>query len=376
MLALLTASDPSDAPGADLVAEPWMWAGFLALIAFLLLLDLFVFHRHSHVVEFKEALKFSVFWIGLGVLFTGVVYLLFQGDGMGGEAATQYFTGFLIEKSLSIDNVFVWAVIFGFFAVPPQYQHRTLFWGIFGALVLRAVFIFAGVALLEAVEWIVWIFGAFLLFTAYRIWTHDETEVHPERNPVLNGIKRFIPSTSDFRGSHFFVKEEHHGRLRWLMTPLFAVLIMIELTDVVFAIDSIPAILAVSRSEFIVFTSNAFAILGLRSLYFLLAGLADRFRYLSNGLAIILGYVGAKFLLAGVGVHVNTWLSLAVIAAVLTVTILLSIRATNAEAGEDPSTATPATTSSGISSFVLGGSRRSTRDRGEGDGGRGGGDRS
>jgi len=333
----LLAETGSDAPGANIVAEPWMWGGFLALIAFLLLLDLFVFHRDSHVVEFKEALKFSIFWISLGVLFTGVVYLLFQGDGLGGEAATQYITGFLIEKSLSIDNVFVWAVIFSFFAVPPQYQHRTLFWGIFGALVLRAIFIFAGVALLEAVEWIVYIFGVFLLFTAYRIWTHDDVEVHPEKNPVLNAIKRVIPSTSDFRGHHCFVKEEYHGKIRRLMTPLFAVLIMIEITDVVFAIDSIPAILAVSRSQFIVFTSNAFAILGLRSLYFLLAGLSGKFRYLNNGLAIILGYVGVKFLLAGIGKgdipglmdhgHINTWISLAVIAVVLTVTILLSIRA-------------------------------------------------
>jgi tellurite resistance protein TerC len=344
---LSLAADASDAPGADIVAEPWMWGGFVALIALLLMLDLFVFHRDSHVVEFREALKFSIFWISLGVLFTGVVFLLFDPQGHGGDAATQYITGFLIEKSLSIDNVFVWAVIFTFFAVPPQYQHRTLFWGIFGALVLRAIFIFAGVALLDAVSWIVYIFGAFLLFTAYRIWTHDEMEVHPEKNPVLNAIKRVIPSTNDFREHHFFVKEEHKGTVRRLMTPLFAVLVMIEITDVVFAIDSIPAILAVSRSEFIVFSSNAFAILGLRSLYFLLAGLADKFRYLNNGLAIILGYVGVKFMIVEL-YHVPTYVSLAVIAVVLTVTILLSIRAdkndpqSSADAVDDPTDGPPA----------------------------------
>jgi tellurite resistance protein TerC len=244
-------------------------------------------------------------------------------------------------------------VIFSYFAVPPKYQHRTLFWGIFGALVLRAIFIFAGVALLNAIDWIVYVFGAFLLYTAYKIWTHDDVEIHPESNPVLKLVRRIFPSTSDFRDDHFFVKEENSaGKLVRMMTPLFAVLVMVEVTDVVFAIDSIPAILAVSQSQFIVFSSNAFAILGLRSLYFLLAGMADKFRYLNNGLAVILGYVGLKFLFAGYGRgtlepliedgHINTLVSLAVIAGVLTVTVLLSLRAdkrdphTPAESMDDP----------------------------------------
>jgi tellurite resistance protein TerC len=341
---LIASSSSSEAPGANLHIPAGLWAGFLILIAALLLLDLFVFHRNAHVVTPKEALKFSAFWIGIGVAFTFVVWAV-----LGGGPAGQYITGYLIEKSLSIDNVFVWAVIFSYFAVPAKYQHRTLFWGIFGALVLRAIFIFAGVALLNAIEWIVYIFGAFLLYTAYKIWTHDELEVHPEKNPVLNLVRRIFPSTSDFREDHFFVKEANSaGRVVRMMTPLFAVLIMVEITDVVFAIDSIPAILAVSQSQFIVFSSNAFAILGLRSLYFLLAGMSDKFRYLNNGLAIILGYVGVKFLLAGLGYHIPTYLSLIVIAVVLTATILLSLRAdkrdphTAAEALDDPADGPPA----------------------------------
>lgn len=332
MLTIL-ADSASNVPGANLHIPAGMWAGFLLLIAGLLLLDLFVFHKDAHVVTFKEAVKFSAFWIGIGLAFTFVVWAV-----LGGPAAGQYITGYLIEKSLSIDNVFVWAVIFSYFAVPPKYQHRTLFWGIFGALVLRAIFIFAGVALLNAVEWIVYIFGAFLLYTAYKIWTHDDVEIHPESNPVLKLVRRIFPSTSDFRDDHFFVKEpDATGKMVRLMTPLFAVLVMVEVTDVVFAIDSIPAILAVSRSQFIVLSSNAFAILGLRSLYFLLAGMADKFRYLNNGLAIILGYVGLKFLAGGIGWgtftpiiedgHVATWVSLVVITVVLTVTVLLSLRA-------------------------------------------------
>jgi tellurite resistance protein TerC len=351
---LIASSSSSEAPGANLHIPAGLWAGFLILIAGLLLLDLFVFHKDAHVVTPKEALKFSAFWIGIGVAFTFVVWAV-----LGGGPAGQYITGYLIEKSLSIDNVFVWAVIFSYFAVPPKYQHRTLFWGIFGALVLRAIFIFAGVALLNAIEWIVYVFGAFLLYTSYKIWTHDEMEVHPEKNPVLNLVRRIFPSTSDFREDHFFVKEPNSaGRVVRMMTPLFAVLIMVEVTDVVFAIDSIPAILAVSQSQFIVFSSNAFAILGLRSLYFLLAGMSDKFRYLNNGLSIILGYVGVKFLLAGFGRgtvepfiedgHIATWISLVVIAVVLTATILLSLRAdkrdphTSAEALDDPSDGPPA----------------------------------
>ncbi len=303
-------------PGADIHPPLWAWAAFVGLIIFLLVLDLKVFHRDAHAVTPGEALKYSIFWIALGLSFTFVIWAT-----LGGPAANQYITGYLIEKSLSIDNVFVWAVIFTYFAVPAKYQHRTLFWGIFGALVLRAIFIFAGIALLEAFDWIIFVFGAFLLFTAWRIATHDEGEVHPERNPVLKLVRRFVPSTADYRGDHFFVREAG----RRLATPLFAVLVMVEATDVIFAVDSIPAILAVTRSQFIVFTSNAFAILGLRALYFLLAGYQGRFIYLNQGLGIILGYVGVKMLIAE-WYHIPTEISLGVIVVVLTLTVVISLR--------------------------------------------------
>jgi tellurite resistance protein TerC len=218
--------------------------------------------------------------------------------------------------------VFVWALLFSFFAVPAQYQFRVLFWGVFGALVLRAIFIFAGVALIERFDWILYVFGAFLLFTAFRIARHSEVEVHPERNPVLKIVRRVIPSTPEYDGQKLFSRKS--GRL--LATPLLAVLVLVEATDVVFAVDSVPAILAVSREPFIVFASNAFAILGLRSLYFLLAGMANRFRYLNIGLGVILGFVGVKMLVAGV-YHVPVAISLGVIAFVLAVTVLASLRA-------------------------------------------------
>jgi tellurite resistance protein TerC len=327
----LAASSGADVPGGDIQVDLWAWAAFVGFIIFLLVLDLKVFHRESHTISPGEALKFSIFWIALGLAFTFVVW-----GTLGGPAASQYITGYLIEKSLSIDNVFVWAVIFTYFAVPSQYQHRTLFWGIFGALVLRAIFIFAGVALLEAFDWIIFVFGAFLLITAWRIAHHDEGEVHPERNPVLKLVRRFVPSTSEYRGDHFFVKEAG----RRLATPLFAVLVMVEATDVIFAVDSIPAILAVTRSQFIVFTSNAFAILGLRALYFLLAGYQGRFIYLNQGLGIILGYVGVKMLIAE-WYHIPTYISLGVIIVVLTLTIVISLRVSSRREAESEATATP-----------------------------------
>ncbi len=247
-----------------------------------------------------------------------LVILAWQGTSASGE----YLAGYLIEKSLSIDNVFVWAVILNYFAVPAAYQYRVLFWGIFGALVLRALFIFAGVALIETFDWILYVFGAFLIFTAFRIARHDNAEIHPEDNPVLKLFRRVIPSTTEYDGQKLFTRKS--GRL--LATPLFAVLVLVESTDVVFAVDSIPAILAVSREPFIVFASNAFAILGLRALYFVLAGMAGRFRYLNLGLGVILGFVGVKMLIAE-WYHFPTWASLSVITVVLTVTIVASLRA-------------------------------------------------
>jgi tellurite resistance protein TerC len=247
----------------------------------------------------------------------------------GGGAAGEYYAGYLIEKSLSVDNVFVWAVILSYFAVPREYQFRVLFWGIFGALVLRAIFIFAGVALISAFSWILYVFGAFLLYTAWKIAFHDQTEVDPDKSLVLRAFRRVFPSVNEYEGQKLFIRK--NGRR--LATPLFAVLVMIESTDVVFAVDSIPAILAVSREPFIVFSSNAFAILGLRSLYFLLADMKDRFRYLNTGLGVILAFVGVKMLLTDL-YHFPTSIALGVILATLTVSVLTSLRADRREARE------------------------------------------
>ena len=302
---------------ANFDVSNWAWVALIGAIVVLLVADLLLVHRTPHDISLKEAAIESAVWITLGLSFALVVL-----GWQGGTAAGEYLSGYLIEKSLSVDNVFIWAVIFSYFGIPNRYQFRVLFWGIFGALVLRAVFIFAGVALLETFDWILYVFGAFLLITAFRVARHKETELHPEHNPVLRLVRRVVPSTNEYDGQKLFTRRT--GRL--LATPLFAVLVLVETTDVVFAVDSIPAILAVSREPFIVFASNAFAILGLRSLYFLLAGMADRFRYLNIGLGAILAFVGTKMLAVEL-VHLPTWLSLAVIAVILTITISASLRA-------------------------------------------------
>lgn len=321
MTTVLAAAENSGANYARFDVPLWIWGVLVAAISIMLIVDLLLVHRTPHEISIKEAGIESAVWISIGLAFTGVMFWW-----QGGQASGEYLAGYLIEKSLSVDNVFVWAVIFNYFAVPRKYQFRVLFWGIFGALVLRALFIFAGVALLERFDWVLYIFGAFLLFTAWRIYKHDESEVHPEDNPVLKLVQKVIPSTPELDGQKLFTRK--HGRL--LATPLFAVLILVETTDVVFAVDSIPAILAVSREEFIVFASNAFAILGLRALYFLLAGMQGRFRYLNAGLGVILAFVGVKMLLAE-QYHMPTWISLTVIAIVLTVTIWASLKAEREE---------------------------------------------
>ena len=313
-----------DAGSSSLVAfehPGWLWPSFLVLVVVLLLLDLFVFHREAHDIGMREASISSAAWIALGVAFTGVVWWV-----LGGEAGSQYITGYIIEKSLSVDNVFVWAVIFGYFSVPNKYQHRVLFWGIFGALVLRAIFIFAGVALLQRLDWLLFVFGGFLLFTAWRVGTDHGEEIHPESNPVLRLVRRVVPVSPNYDGQKLFSRE--NGRR--LATPLFVVLVLIEATDVVFAVDSVPAILAVSRDTFVVFSSNAMAILGLRALYFLLAGAKDRLIYLNQGLGIILGYVGIKMIVSR-WYHIDSFLSLGIIAVILTATIWMSLRATSAD---------------------------------------------
>jgi tellurite resistance protein TerC len=294
----------------------WLWIAFLIGVAVLLLLDLLVVHKEAHEIGMREATLASAFWIALGLLFALPV-----GYVLGSAAAVQYLTGYVIEKSLSVDNVFVWAVIFQTFAIPSRYQHRVLFWGIFGALVLRAVFILSGVALLERMAWLLFVFGGILIVTAWRIATHDIGEVHPERNPLLKLLRRFVPVTSDFHGQNLFARVD--GRL--LATPLFVTLVLVEGTDVVFAVDSVPAILAVSRDPFVVFSSNAMAILGLRALYFLLAGAQGKLVHLNKGLAVILAFVGAK-MIASHWFHVPTTLSLSVIVGVLAITVWASLR--------------------------------------------------
>jgi tellurite resistance protein TerC len=299
----------------------WAWVALIGAITAMLVIDLLLVHKTAHVISIKEAAIESAIWISIGLAF-GLVILVWQ----GGQAGAEYYAGFLIEKSLSVDNVFVWAVIFSFFAVPKQYQFRVLFWGIFGALVLRGIFIFAGVALIERFDWILYFFGAFLLYTAWKIARHDENEVVDyEKSFTLRTVRRFVPSTTEYDGQKLFTVQN----AKRLATPLFAILILIEATDVVFAVDSVPAILAVSRETFIVFASNAFAILGLRSLYFLLGGMQGKFRYLNIGLGVILAFVGMKMLLIGdpFEIHVPTVISLGFIFAVLAAAIVASLQA-------------------------------------------------
>jgi tellurite resistance protein TerC len=305
-----------------LTVSPPIWAAFLAFIVAMLLVDLFL-HREHENVTLKDAGIWSAVWVTLGLSFAVVVW-----SWENGQAATEYLTGYVIEKSLSVDNIFVFAIIFTYFSVPLRYQHNVLFWGIFGALVFRAIFIFAGVALLEQFHWMVYVFGAFLVFTGIRMWFHTDEHVHPERNPVLRLLRRFFPISKDFDGARFFTVE--NGKR--LATPLLAILVVIETTDIVFAVDSIPAILAITQDRFLIFSSNAFAILGLRALYFLLAGIMDRFIYLKNGLSFVLAFVGVKMLLTAFHIEINTLLSLGIITVALTISIVASLKSTEPEA--------------------------------------------
>lgn len=306
----------------------WAWVGFTALIAGLMVLDLMVLGRRTREISFRSATIQSVFWIVVALLF-GVVVLVVAGPERGSE----YFTGYILERSLSVDNVFVFALIFTYFAVPARYQNRVLFWGILGALVLRGGFIAVGAELLHRYEWMVYVFGIFLIYTGIRMATHDDSEVHPERNPVLRIVRRLVPMTEDFQSERFFVR--HAGKL--LATPLFAVIVVVGTTDVVFAVDSIPAIFAVTSSTFIVWSANAFAILGLRPLYFMLANMMDRFVYLSAGLSIVLVFVGAKFIYSGLFGKFPIWISLTIIATVVTGSILASLWKTRSRDGAEGS---------------------------------------
>lgn len=298
------------------IGTPALWVGFLVFVLAMLAVDLGVFHRKSHHVSLKEAAVWSLVWVVLAAVFNVGVYAWF-----GGQTALEFTTGYLIEKALAVDNIFVFVVIFNAFAIPAVYQHRVLFWGVLGALVMRGAFIFAGAALLQRFHWAMYIFGGVLAATGLKLLLQrHHHESHPERNPIVRALRRWLPVTSDFAGGRFTVLENR----RRFVTPLLLALVAVEVSDVIFAVDSIPAIFAVTLDPFIVFTSNVFAILGLRSLYFLLAEIVQRFVYLKIGLAVVLIFVGAKMLLVDIyKLHIG--LSLAAIAGILGVSLLASL---------------------------------------------------
>jgi len=300
----------------------WGWIGFNVVVLAILALDLGVLHKRSEKVTLKEAATWSAIWVALSLCFAFAVYRT-----MGEESGLEFLTGYLIEYALSVDNIFVFVLIFSYFSVPEKYQHRVLFWGIIGALVLRGVMIVAGSALVTRFAWTLYLFGAFLVVTGIRMALQkDETAYNPERDPVLRLARRLLPVTSDYRGDSFFVRElDSTGKLRIAATPLFIVLLIVDTTDIVFATDSIPAIFAVTRDPFIVYTSNICAVLGLRALYFLLASVVDKFVYLKLGLSVVLIFIGAKMLLEPV-VHIPIVGSLGVVGAVLAASILASLR--------------------------------------------------
>lgn len=290
---------------------------FTLFVLFVLALDLGIFQRQPHKLSFREAIGWYAFWVALAVAFNLGIYFLW-----GGEPALEFLTGYVLEVSLSMDNVFVFAVIFALMGVRGEFQHRVLFWGILGALVMRAAFIAAGVALVARFHWVLYVFGAFLIITGIRLFRHKHEEFKPERNPVLRLARRIFPITPEYEGAKFFVVREG----RRFATPLLLVLLLVETTDVLFAVDSIPAVFSVTLDPFIVYTSNIFAILGLRSLYFVLAGAMRRFRYLRPGLSLVLVFVGIKMLAAEV-YKIPTHISLGIISAILLVAILASLRA-------------------------------------------------
>jgi tellurite resistance protein TerC len=298
------------------IGSPLLWGGFLVFVLGLLGLDLGVFHRKAHAVSLKEAAIWSGVWVGLALLFNAGVYWVF-----GAERALEFSAGYLIEKALSVDNIFVFVVIFSTFAIPPQSQHRVLFWGVLGALVLRAVVIVVGGALIARFHFILYVFGALLVLAGIKLLWRKEEEAHPERNPLLRAFRRWVPvADNGFAADQFFVRRAG----RRLATPLLLALVAVEVTDLIFAVDSIPAVFAVTTDPFIVFSSNIFAILGLRSMYFLLAGVISTFAYLKVGLALVLVFVGAKMLLSGVyAVPILT--SLGIIVFILGVSIALSL---------------------------------------------------
>jgi tellurite resistance protein TerC len=298
------------------IASVGLWIGFALFILAMLALDLGVFHRKAHAVSFKEGVAWTAIWISLALLFGAGVWQI-----AGPEKALEFYTGWLIEYSLSVDNVFVFALIFSYFAVPPAWQHKVLFWGILGALIMRFAMIAAGAALIGRFNWVLYLFGAFLIFTGIKMAFRQSERIHPEHNPVVRCFRRLVPVTSDYRGDNFVVGE---GGRSWA-TPLLVVLVCVEATDLMFATDSIPAIFAVTLDPFIVYTSNVFAILGLRSLYFVLAGAMALFHYLKLGLGVVLAFVGVKMLLAHTAWRIDTLSALLVVATVIAASVVASL---------------------------------------------------
>jgi tellurite resistance protein TerC len=298
------------------------WIIFNAFVLVMLALDLGVFHRKAHEVKMKEALTWSAVWIGLSLLFNFALLKGWVGgyeEAVRSKVALEFLTGYVIEKSLSVDNVFVFALLFAYFNIPSQYQHRILFWGILGALVMRAILIFAGVALINSFHWIIYVFGAILVISGIKMWLAKDKKFEPEKNPVLKLVRKIFPVTNELHGQKFFTRV--NGAL--VCTPLFVVLVFVEWSDLVFAVDSIPAILAVTKDPFIVYTSNVMAILGLRSLYFALAGIMGKFHLLHYGLSAILVFVGIKMMIVDF-YKLPTLLSLAVVGSILTISVIAS----------------------------------------------------
>jgi tellurite resistance protein TerC len=296
----------------------WFWVAFNLFVLIMLALDLGIFHRKTHIIKVKEALIWSAVWITLAMVFNGFIYY-----ALGKTKALEFFTGYVIEKALSVDNIFIFALIFSFFQTPAKYQHKVLFWGIIGALIMRVIFIFAGVALLEKFHWTIYLFGAVLIYTGIKMFNQTEKKIEPSKNPVIRFFMKIFPTTNELSDDKFFIKQNN----KTYATPLFIVLIMIEITDLIFAVDSIPAILAVTQDHFIVYTSNVFAILGLRSLYFALANIIERFKYLAIGLAIILIFVGLKMVAIDF-YKVPIQFSLLFIALILAVSVFYSLAKT------------------------------------------------
>lgn len=294
----------------------WLWVGFSVFILLMLSLDLGLFNRKAHSIKYREAWIWSGVWVTLAMIFAGLVFYY-----LGKQRGLEFVTGYLIELSLSVDNLFVFLLIFSYFKVPARFQHRVLFWGVMGALIMRLTMIFIGAALIQRFHWIIYIFGAFLVYTGIKMFRQEEIDIHPDQNPIVRLVTRFLPISKSYDEEKFFTVK--NGKRTG--TLLLLVLIVVEVTDLVFAVDSIPAIFAITRNTFIVYTSNVFAILGLRSMYFLLAGVVEKFRYLRYGLAIVLTFIGIKMLIVALGLHIPIWFSLAFVATVLLGSVAASL---------------------------------------------------